>query len=57
MENSMEVHQKVKIELLNKSALSLFLIIYPNKMKTLTQKDTCISMFIVPLLDVNLNIH
>ena len=47
MENSIEVPQKIKIELLYDPTI-LLLGIYPNK--AITQKDTCTPMFIASLL-------
>jgi len=43
--NSMEVPQKLKIELLYHPVIPL-LSIYPRKMKTLIQRDICTPMFI-----------
>ena len=43
MENSMQVPQNLKIELLYDPTI-LLLGIYPNEIKTLTQKDICIIM-------------
>ena len=45
MENSMEVHKKLKIELPYDPVTTL-LGIYPQNMKTLIQRDTCTSVFI-----------
>ena len=45
LENSMEVPQKLKIELLYDAAIAL-LGIYPKDTKTLIQRDTCIPVFI-----------
>ena len=47
----MEVTQKLKIELPYDPAFSL-LGIYPEKMKTLIQKDTCTPMFSAALFTI-----
>ena len=49
--NSMEVPKKLKIQLPYDPAIQL-LGIYPEKMKTLIQKDTCTPMLIVALFTI-----
>ena len=49
MENNIEFPQKTKVELQQDPAISL-LGIYPEK--TIIQKDTCTSMFIVALFTI-----
>ena len=51
MENSMEVTQKVKIELPYDPAIP-FLGIFPKKTKTLIWKDICIPIFIAALFTI-----
>ena len=51
MEKSMEVPQKTKVDRPYDSAISL-LGIYPNKMKTLIQKDIHTPMFIAALFTI-----
>ena len=52
MKNTMKVPQKKqKIELPYDPAIPLT-VIYPKKMKTLIQKDTCTSMFITALFTI-----
>ena len=51
MEYSMEVSQKLKIELPYDLAIPL-LGIYPKEMKTKSQRDVCIPMFTVVLFTV-----
>ena len=51
MGNSMEIPQKLKIELLYKPEIS-FLGIYPKKTKTIIQKYICTLMFIIALFTI-----
>ena len=51
VENSMEVHQKLNVELPYDSAIPL-LGIYPKKHRTLFQKDICAPMFIAALFSI-----
>ena len=51
MENSIEVTQKLKIELPYDPTIPL-LGIYPEKMKILIQKNTCTQMFTAELLTI-----
>ena len=51
MENSIEVTQKLKIELPYDPTIPL-LGIYPEKMKILIQKNTCTQMFTAALLTI-----
>ena len=51
VENSIEVSQKLKIELPYDPAIPL-LGIYLKKTKTLIQKDTCTPMFIAALFTI-----
>ena len=51
MKNSMQITQKIKNRLPYDPAI-LLLGIYPKKIKTLTQKDTCIPMFTAALFTV-----
>ena len=51
MKNSMEMPQKLKIEISYDPAYSL-LGIYPKKMKSSSQKDICIPIFVVTLFTI-----
>ena len=51
MENSLEIPQKIKIELPYDPAIP-FLGIYPKKMKTLVRTDICTPMFIAALFTI-----
>ena len=51
LENSMEVPQKFKIELLYDVVIAL-LAIYPKNARTLIQKDMCTPMFIAALFTI-----
>ena len=50
MENSMDVLQKLKIEL--PYPVIPLLVIYPRKIQILIQKDTCTSVFIAALFTI-----
>ena len=53
VENSMEIHQKLKIELPHDGAI-LLLGIYLEEIKTGFQQDICMSMFIVALFTITM---
>jgi len=51
MENSMDLHKKLKIELPYNPAIAL-LGIYPKKTKVLIRKDICTPMFTAALFTI-----
>uniref|UniRef100_A0A9L0TN61 Uncharacterized protein n=1 Tax=Equus caballus TaxID=9796 RepID=A0A9L0TN61_HORSE len=51
LENSMDISQKIKIELPHNPAIPL-LGIYPKSMKSITQKDLCTPMFTAALFTI-----
>jgi hypothetical protein len=51
MENNMEVPQKIKISIPYDSVIPV-LGIYPKEMKSIYQKDSCVSMFIEGLFPI-----